>query len=352
MGDDIAIFEAVIRGAASGISLVLAIILALTGPQTAARRLCALFSFSVAVYVLVAGEHTQRLLAGLMPLAVLISIWGTVFFWWFAAALFEDTFRWRWWRVAPFLVLPSLYFVRQALPEGGVSSTLLTLHLTGNALLFADTLRLALVNASDDLVSPRRRFRFSVAAVVAIFGISIAIAELTERHHVLPDMLRLLHAGAIFILNVAFSIWLLAPRTVLFVDEPQSAHRPEAPDKQAIAPADRAAYEKLQSLMLAGAYREDGLTVSRLAAQVGIPEHALRKLINGSLGYRNFSAFLNAARIEEAKTALANPENARRQILQIALDLGYGSIAPFNRAFKAATGMTPSEFRTAALESR
>jgi AraC-like DNA-binding protein len=36
-------------------------------------------------------------------------------------------------------------------------------------------------------------------------------------------------------------------------------------------------------------------------------------------------------------------------VLTIALDLGFGSIGPFNRAFKDATGMTPTEFRRAHL---
>ena len=83
-----------------------------------------------------------------------------------------------------------------------------------------------------------------------------------------------------------------------------------------------------------------------------MPEHQLRKLINGALGFRNFSAFLNARRIPDAKAVLADPDNAKRQVLQIALDLGYGSIAPFNRAFKEATGQTPTEFRKTALGER
>jgi AraC-like DNA-binding protein len=32
-------------------------------------------------------------------------------------------------------------------------------------------------------------------------------------------------------------------------------------------------------------------------------------------------------------------------VLTIALDAGFSSLGPFNRAFKAETGMTPSEFR-------
>ena len=103
------------------------------------------------------------------------------------------------------------------------------------------------------------------------------------------------------------------------------------------------------ALMDDGVYREEGLSVASLAEKVGVPEHQLRKLINGALGFRNFSSFLNARRIEDAKAELANGDNARKQILQIALDLGYGSIAPFNRAFKLATGQTPTEYRKSAL---
>src|SRR3990167_322688 len=101
--------------------------------------------------------------------------------------------------------------------------------------------------------------------------------------------------------------------------------------------------------MADGVWREEGLAVASLAAKVGVPEHQLRALINGQLGHRNFSAFLNSYRLEEARRLLSDPAQARRQVLQIALDVGYGSIAPFNRAFKEATGMTPTEFRKAKL---
>ena len=48
-------------------------------------------------------------------------------------------------------------------------------------------------------------------------------------------------------------------------------------------------------------------------------------------------------------SALADPGQAEVPILTIALDAGFQSIGPFNRAFKAETGMTPSEFRRVRL---
>ena len=86
-----------------------------------------------------------------------------------------------------------------------------------------------------------------------------------------------------------------------------------------------------------------------LADELGYPEHQLRRLINRHLGFRNFSFFLNSLRIEEATSRLADPDQARVPILTIALELGYGSLGPFNRAFKAFTGTTPSAYREQAI---
>jgi AraC-like DNA-binding protein len=95
-------------------------------------------------------------------------------------------------------------------------------------------------------------------------------------------------------------------------------------------------------------YRQEGLTIGLLAARLGLPEYRLRALINERLGHRNFNAFLNRYRLDEAKAALADPHQADVPVLTIALDAGFQSLAPFNRAFKANTGLTPTEFRRSA----
>ena len=71
-------------------------------------------------------------------------------------------------------------------------------------------------------------------------------------------------------------------------------------------------------------------------------EAALRALINQQLGYRNFNDFLHHHRLQEAAARLASED---LPILSIALDCGYGSIGPFNRAFRQRFGMTPTEYR-------
>lgn len=92
-------------------------------------------------------------------------------------------------------------------------------------------------------------------------------------------------------------------------------------------------------------YREEGLTIGALAQRLGVPEHRLRRLINQRLGHRNFNQYLNGYRLAEAKAALADSTQDDVPVLAIAMDAGFQSLGPFNRAFKADTGMTPSEYR-------
>ena len=84
-------------------------------------------------------------------------------------------------------------------------------------------------------------------------------------------------------------------------------------------------------------------------AKLDLQEYRLRQAINEGLGYRNFNAFLNRYRIDDAKAALCEPSQREVPVLTIAMDAGFQSIGPFNRAFKADTGTTPTEFRREAL---
>jgi AraC-like DNA-binding protein len=92
-------------------------------------------------------------------------------------------------------------------------------------------------------------------------------------------------------------------------------------------------------------YRQENITIGVLAGRLKIPEYRLRRLINQRLGHRNFNVFLNNHRIEEAKAALADPAQAEVPVITIAMDAGFQSLGPFNRAFKAVTGVTPTEYR-------
>ena len=92
-------------------------------------------------------------------------------------------------------------------------------------------------------------------------------------------------------------------------------------------------------------YRREGLSLTDLAQTLKMSEATLRELINQRLGFRNFNDFLHHHRLREATERLSRED---LPILTIALGCGYGSIGPFNRAFKQRLGVTPTEFRAGA----
>lgn len=96
-----------------------------------------------------------------------------------------------------------------------------------------------------------------------------------------------------------------------------------------------------------GIFTRHSLKVADVARRLGEPEYKVTQCVTGPLGFRNFNQMANHFRIEEAKRQLANAAYDHLPVLTIAFDCGFGSIGPFNRAFKAQTGLTPMQFRKA-----
>jgi AraC-like DNA-binding protein len=96
-------------------------------------------------------------------------------------------------------------------------------------------------------------------------------------------------------------------------------------------------------------YLEQGLTIAALAKRLGVQEHRLRKHINEALGHSNFNAYVNRHRIAAAKAALRDPKLAHLPVLTIALNSGFASLPPFNRAFRAETSQSATAYRSVAL---
>jgi len=125
---------------------------------------------------------------------------------------------------------------------------------------------------------------------------------------------------------------------------PLSAPRPErqrdrTTDTSGLAPS-------LRHLMVQDAlYTRQSLKVADVARHLGEPEYKITQCITGPLGFRNFNQMANHFRVGEAKRQLADPAYDHLPILTIAYDCGFGSIGPFNRAFKLETGLTPQQFR-------
>jgi AraC-like DNA-binding protein len=207
-----------------------------------------------------------------------------------------------------------------------------------------------LAGLRDDLVERRRRLRPVLVILAVLYAGGVLLMNMLGRGQPLDSTNRIVEATALAALAVAFAfVGLRASRPL--VDSLSTEPVPPVPDD---APKPTTSNDAQEDALLAGlrhlmekekVYRQEGFGVNVLVAVLGVPEYRLRRLINQRLGHRNFSSFVNGYRLAEATAALADPGQADVPILTVALDSGFQSIGPFNRAFKAHTGMTPTAFR-------
>lgn len=272
------------------------------------------------------------------PVALMANL-AALFLWLFAHLLFERPIDRR---IAggAFAILLGFWlifvFARQFGWIAAVGQHLVSL------LLAAHSIVIAVRERRDDLVESRRRFRVGFVLVVGVQMLAVVAVETWYGFGRAPDWLMLVQSLIIVAAVTGTGAALLDTDAELLSGP--------APRAQAqLSPAEHVLKQKLDGAMADALYREPGLTIGTLAERLGTPEHRLRALINRRLGYRNFSAFLNAHRIAEAKALLADPGKVDLPVLTIAMDLGYGSLAPFNRAFREATAQTPTDYRRTAI---
>lgn len=91
-------------------------------------------------------------------------------------------------------------------------------------------------------------------------------------------------------------------------------------------------------------YLDPELTLDDLAELVKTNRHNLSQALNGHL-QKKFSDYLNAYRVEAAKSMLTDPKFEYLKIAAIAYKSGFNSLSNFNAVFKKMTGQKPSEFR-------
>lgn len=90
-------------------------------------------------------------------------------------------------------------------------------------------------------------------------------------------------------------------------------------------------------------YRDATLSLGSLSRRLNESEHYVSQTLNQELG-TTFYELVSSKRIELAKRLLvAEPD---RNVLEIALAVGFNAKSTFNQAFRRCTGMTPREFRT------
>jgi AraC-like DNA-binding protein len=313
----------------------------------------ALLMLSTIGYLAASDDVLWDAVGVLAPLLALPAMSVPYFLWLFARSVFEAP-----WPRAIFVAIPAavvvavwgIYLAGSAVSPELLGRALVVLRIF-SLIVVAHALWMTITGRSGDLIEKRRKFRLFFVGIISVQVFAVVVVELILGDTPPPAWLDMANVIIIAALTLILAIPLLRLSPSFFRPSlPADAPVPTDHDDD-LGAAGKVYCQKLLDLMSDGYYRETGLTIPLLAGKLAYPEHQLRRLINGHLGYRNFTAFLNSYRIAEAKERLADPEQARTPVLTIALNLGYGSLGPFNRAFKADTSMTPTDYRRSALNN-
>jgi AraC-like DNA-binding protein len=331
--------ELLVRGAAIGVFLLTAIRIG-GGGLSPARITGALFSLAAAGHTLTQFPGALAAFGLASHVAWTFSVAGAGLFWAFALELFGDHRRLTPWRFLPTVVLLAIAVVARF--YCATSRDLWLAHNLVGAALMVHVLAVVWRGWRGDLVEARRRLRGPLLGLAAIYTLILALVQISELYLGPATALSFLAASSLFALSIGSGLVFLRDDPHLF-----AVAGPQGPIRR-VNPRDEPLLQRLMdALDKDEVWREEGLSIGGLASRLGVAEHHLRRLVNEDLGYRNFAAFLNERRVAAAQIALTDPDQARVAVSTIAFEVGFSSLAPFNRAFRELTGKTPTDWRRA-----
>ncbi len=156
----------------------------------------------------------------------------------------------------------------------------------------------------------------------------------------------IIYSGEAWLITVVIERLFILSLTIFFIFTNFAIKHEVLSKKKRLGAQDPILVDKIQAKMAQEKlYQLEKLTIGQLAKQLNEQEYKVRRAINQDLGFNNFLDFVNSFRIQEAAAMLGDQSNVDLTILQIAYQTGFNSIAPFNRAFKLYTGMTPTNYR-------
>ena len=333
------------RGGAIGLLILWSWLLIRDHWQALAARIALAFNLAIICHIISSAQYAlnhRSLLGGLLDVGS-SSVIGL--FWLFTRVWFDDCKRIGWWSVGAVAIPPM--FV--ALMHPFALDRLHTLDTIWFPMLrviwFSFTISalwIAWRGRDNDLIEARRRLRLQLVVATGVLALLVNFVEIAVFRFGAAQSWRSMPEFAIFIVVLLLSSTMFQHRQA---DQFGPVKRKDDVDSAA-RPVDDPLVARLLTHMSADLpHRDETLTIAGLAAQLGEQEYRLRRAINGQLGYRNFATFLNGYRLAEVKQALADQGQKEVPILTIALDAGFGSLGPFNRAFREAEAMTPSEYR-------
>ena len=122
-----------------------------------------------------------------------------------------------------------------------------------------------------------------------------------------------------------------------------------SPDRDEHAVRDAELFARIEYLMQTeGVYRQNDLTIERLAERLDTNRTYISRAINQQAG-KAFSSYVNSYRIDEAVRRLSDVDDDT-PLKALAQMLGYNHLQTFYTSFQSAIGMPPSKYREKLLK--
>jgi len=122
-----------------------------------------------------------------------------------------------------------------------------------------------------------------------------------------------------------------------------------SPDRDDHAVRDAELFARIEYLMQTeGVYRQNDLTIERLAERLDTNRTYISRAINQQAG-KTFSSYVNSYRIDEAVRRLSDVDDDT-PLKALAQMLGYNHLQTFYTSFQSAIGMPPSKYREKLLK--
>ena len=262
--------------------------------------------------------------------------------WLLTRALFDPAPHDVWWpRIVATVVAVTGAVTVLAPAEGGLSGFAANVYrLSGSAamlLAFIEPFQARRVDVG--VLEKRFRLAFltiNAAQLVAVLGSGVSSPGTAGVSQ--TDLIRIA-CCVVGLVGASAAVWYRL-RHPLVQAEARSARRTPTDEDSRLA-------ERLLGLLRDEAIdaRPD-LRIGDVAARLGQPEYKVSQCISTVLGFPNFNRLINHHRIARAKRLLADPDQVL-PILEVAFECGFGSVGPFNRAFREQVGVTPRDFRAA-----
>lgn len=135
--------------------------------------------------------------------------------------------------------------------------------------------------------------------------------------------------------------------------------RPSLPDGESVLPPEESketsneefisTYQRVNTLVSEqNLYLNPDLTLNALARKTGVPARQISKAVNLARGC-NVSQWINGLRIDYAQQLL---RNTALPVTEVMLEAGFATKSNFHREFLRISGITPTDYRRTAVESR